>query len=65
MTRAVLRGYPLQMGSCRAPEDTELAHLNKLRQTSISRGFLREASEARLLSLSRGCFVSVLAQLGL
>ena len=53
------------MGSYRAPEDTELAPRYKPHQNSISRNSLREAFEARLLSLSSGDFVFVLAQLGL
>ena len=65
MTRAIPRGSPLQVGSYRAPEDTELAQLYKLLQPSISRGSLREAFEARLLSLSSGGFVFVLNQQGL
>ena len=53
------------MGSYRALEDTELAQLYKPLQTFISRDSLREAFEARLLSLSSGGFVFVLTQLGL
>ena len=65
MTRAILQGSPLQVGSYRAPEDTELAQVYTPRQNSISRGSLRGEFEARLLRLSSGGFVLVLAQLGL